>query len=133
MIVIAIMGILAAVSIPIYETFRMRAQFAELILATTQYKAPAELAFQLGQVQISDLDSGSYGIPEKLTDSENNSTYISSIEMLNGKIEVTANSTLKNATYVLEASASSSGQSLIWKTDNANSSCVSLGLCAPVN
>lgn len=132
MIVIAIMGILASISIPIYETFRMRAQFAEVILATSQYKTPADIAFQLGDVTITELESGSYGIPKKMTGNENNSTYISSIEMKAGKIEATATSDLKNATYVLEATAGPAGKGITWKTDISNSSCVDLGICAPV-
>lgn len=132
MIVIAIIGILASIAAPIYETFRKRAQFSEVILATTQFKTPAEIAFQLGGVQVSDLNSGSYGIPEKLTGDENNSSYISSIEMVNGKIEAKATSDLYSATFILEAQTSSSGKSILWKTDSS-STCVDLGICAPVN
>ena len=46
MIVLAIVGILAVVSLPIYQNYSDRATFSELILAITPRKAAIELAIQ---------------------------------------------------------------------------------------
>ena len=46
MIVIAIIGILAAVALPAYQTYTKKAKFSEVVLATTAYKSALELATQ---------------------------------------------------------------------------------------
>ena len=51
MIVIAIIGILAAVAVPQYATYTKRAKFSEVVMSTTEFKAPAEIAFQTGRAE----------------------------------------------------------------------------------
>ena len=46
MIVVAIIGILAAVALPAYQTYTSRARFAEVVLAATPAKTAIELCVQ---------------------------------------------------------------------------------------
>ena len=50
MIVVAIIGILAAVAMPAYQTDTRRARFSEVILATTPFKSALGLAIQSGRI-----------------------------------------------------------------------------------
>lgn len=64
MIVVAIIGILAAVALPAYQNYSNRAAFSELVLAVTPRKTAVELAIQTRSPSaIADLDGGSLGIP----------------------------------------------------------------------
>ena len=68
MIVIAIIGILAAVAMPAYQTYADRARFSEVVLQTTPYKSAAEVAVQTGRATgLAQLVAGSVGIPANNT------------------------------------------------------------------
>lgn len=47
MIVIAIIGILAAIALPAYQQYIQRAQFSEVVLATTGVKSAVEICAQI--------------------------------------------------------------------------------------
>jgi type IV pilus assembly protein PilA len=47
MIVIAIIGILAAIALPAYQQYTQRAQFTEVVLATTSVKSAIEVCAQI--------------------------------------------------------------------------------------
>ena len=48
MIVVAIIGILAAVALPAYQTYTQRARFSEVVLAATPAKNAIEICVQTG-------------------------------------------------------------------------------------
>jgi type IV pilus assembly protein PilA len=48
MIVVAIIGILAAVALPAYKTYTDRAKFSEVVLAATPAKTAVEMCYQTG-------------------------------------------------------------------------------------
>ena len=64
MMVVAIIGVLASVSLPAYQRYSDRARFSEAILAATPYKNAMELSIFRGLADsMSDLQSGTNGIP----------------------------------------------------------------------
>jgi len=65
MIVVAIIGILAAVALPAYQTYTRKATFSEVILATSPYKT-AVVVCTLKNL-LADCDLGTNGIPGTTT------------------------------------------------------------------
>ncbi|MEK7259550.1 MAG: prepilin-type N-terminal cleavage/methylation domain-containing protein [Pseudomonadota bacterium] len=86
MIVVAIIGILAAVALPAYQTYTQRAAFSEVVLATTPYKSAFEVAAQTGRLTaLADADGGSNGIPANAGASGD----VSSVTVADGVITAT--------------------------------------------
>ena len=100
MIVVAIIGILAAVALPAYRDYTKRAKFSEVVLATAAAKIAVEICAQ-------DLDSvanctgGTNQIPANVTAASGNVASVTTGG--NGVIMATAIGTngLNNETYVL--------------------------------
>ncbi|WP_220461000.1 MULTISPECIES: prepilin-type N-terminal cleavage/methylation domain-containing protein [unclassified Colwellia] len=68
MIVVAIIGILAAVALPAYQTYTDRAKFSEAVLAATPLKSALEVAIQTkSPEELSKLVGGKLGIPTDIT------------------------------------------------------------------
>lgn len=100
MIVIAIIGILAAVAVPQYQTYTKRAQFAEVVLAATPFKTAFLLAAQRGRLSaLADADAGTNGIPAAM----GSSGVIASATMADGVITATGSAAVDGATYTLTA------------------------------
>jgi type IV pilus assembly protein PilA len=84
MIVVAIIGILAAIAIPQYNDYTARAQMSEAMnLAAGLKTAVAEIA---SQTAIADADSGANGIPAAATVT---GKYVSTVAVANGVITAT--------------------------------------------
>lgn len=124
MIVVAIIGILASVALPAYQTYSNKARFSEVILATSAAKSAVEIAFQTGSA-LADLDGGSLGIIDLGATGQ-----VNSVTTENGVITATANGLLDveetpgNATYILTPTAGN-GQ-IQWA---ASGTCFAAGLC----
>jgi len=125
MIVIAIIGILAAVAVPQYSTYTKRAKFSEVVMAVTAFKSPAEIAWQTGRIsKIADLNQGKQGIPKTITDSAGD--HVVKVDMVGGTITAEGNpSTVGVANYQLIGKKEASG-ALIWSTSGT---CLEAGLC----
>jgi type IV pilus assembly protein PilA len=99
MIVVAIIGILAAVALPAYRDYTKRAKFSEVVLATAAAKIAVEICAQ-------DLDAltgctgGSNQIPADVAIASQN---VASVTTLNGLITATAitGNGLAGETYIL--------------------------------
>lgn len=101
MIVIAIIGILAAVALPAYENYSNRARFSEATLASTPFKTAVELAIQTkSPANLDALNNAVLGIPAAI---ERNAT-THGVTVVKGVIQVTwraDESPLDGVTYTL--------------------------------
>jgi len=146
MIVIAIIGILAAVAVPQYSTYTKRAKFSEVIMATTEFKAPAEIAVQTGAVALeANLTAGSFGIPKPISLTATDAArkpigkHVESVDLQGGVLTATSNPASINdgnattgLTYVLNAEIVNGA--LRWsmdKTAGTGSTCLEAGICSP--
>jgi type IV pilus assembly protein PilA len=67
MIVVAIIGILAAVALPAYQTYTKKAKFTEVILATANHKVAIELCLQDQAGVYANCAADSNGVPGNIT------------------------------------------------------------------
>jgi type IV pilus assembly protein PilA len=123
MIVIAIIGILAAVALPAYDTYTKRAKFAEVVAAVAPYKIAVDLAMQKGATGCDSKDDMAHktcGIPDK---AGANGGVVASVEVAAGVITATGTDDVGGATYTLTASDS---VPVIW---TQGGDCLTSGLC----
>ena len=66
MIVVAIIGILAAVALPAYQDYMTKAKFSEVVLGSTSVKAAVEICAQ-DQNDLAPCDGNTQGIPADFT------------------------------------------------------------------
>jgi len=129
MIVVAIIGILAAVALPAYKTYSDRARFSEVVLAATPAKTAIELC-----VQVSSVAAGCHNVDDGTDGSTNGWAISKYVE----KVEIGGDSA---APYVLVSSKTGdpfdgatfkllgevSGGTITW--DNTAGTCGTAGLC----
>ena len=129
MIVVAIIGILAAVALPAYQTYTIKAKVSEAILATSQCRTAVAEVYQTGS-QSSLPGANGWGCEA----STQQSKYVAKVETTaEGKITVTlaAAADLKDAasTTVQLVPATSAGLALV--TASIGSTTVGTFLCGP--
>ena len=88
MIVVAIIGILAAIAIPAYQNYIRKAAYTEVTGAMSPYKLAVEEAFQNG-VTLANATAGSNGIPANPTASTNG--VFNTLTVADGVITATPN------------------------------------------
>ena len=114
MIVVAIIGILAAVALPAYQDYTTKAKFAEVNSVGTAYQtAVSTCAQELGTLGGCSLNSN--GIPDTTT-----STYVASVAVTNGVITVTPAALFSASTLKLTPTLGAS--TLSW--DKTGSGCL---------
>ncbi|GHD64173.1 pilin [Jeongeupia chitinilytica] len=136
MIVVAIIGILAAVAIPSYQNYTKKAKFTEVVQATAPIKLAVEECVADGKCldeansAVANISAGADGFPSV---SSIKSTYVNKLEVDSvGLIKVTSESNLGGITYVLKPTVAKTGAgdsfNVTWATDSS-STCLSAGLC----
>jgi type IV pilus assembly protein PilA len=103
MIVVAIIGILAAVALPAYQNYTNRATFSELILAATPLKTAIEVEVQTsGLTALTNVVSGFQGLPAAVTAAANqHGSAITTPGVITMTWEVDTTSALNTITYIL--------------------------------
>ncbi|MBI4357555.1 MAG: prepilin-type N-terminal cleavage/methylation domain-containing protein [Gammaproteobacteria bacterium] len=128
MVVVGILGILAAIAIPSYKTYIMKAKFSEVVLATTPVKTAVEIALQMGSVKdVAQLKGGSFGIPINIgiSDKSKPYRYLESLVTENGKITASGTAEVGAATLIWEIQSDLTPP-VLWEMSGT---CVNLGLC----
>ncbi|WP_293008346.1 prepilin-type N-terminal cleavage/methylation domain-containing protein [Nitrosomonas sp.] len=129
MIVVAIIGILAAVAVPAYQTYTLKARFSEVVSAAAPLKLGIELCFQ-EQNSLTNCTNGANGVPLAIPASGN---VLSGAVGANGPLTAQITMTAANAngfagteTYILTGLATAPGTSIQW---TKSGTCVGLGYC----
>ena len=127
MIVVAIIGILAAVALPAYQTYTQRAEFSEVVLAATPFKSAFEVAAQTGRVTaLANANAGANGIPAAV----GASGVVASVTMVAGVITATSTATFgpnSDTAYDFELTPNGVNAPIQWS--DTTSSCLAEGLC----
>ena len=128
MIVVAIIGILAAVALPAYKTYSDRAKFSEVVLAATPAKTAIDMCIQTSSNDCSKLASATNwaaGAKVKSVAITGNSAA--------PEVLVTAEGTEFGGTdYTFTLVATKGSGSATWSvsSDATKSSCLAAGLCS---
>ena len=128
MIVIAIIGILAAVAVPQYGVYTKRAKFSDVITQTAAAKTGVNLCFQ-EEAALANCDGGYGTIPADVATPGKGS--LDNLTTAAGVITATGTGDVDDAVYKL--TPTDAGNGLTWALDEqAATSCVTLGLCKPL-
>ena len=126
MIVIAIIGILAAIALPASQTNVKKARFTELVLVAASVRSNIDICFQdKDNDDLSNCDSLSKIGIKPATATAANTVNSVTIATTTALITVTGEPSVDSATYTLLPTVTSSN-SLIWTTGGT---CVAKGLC----
>lgn len=122
MIVVAIIGILAAIALPAYQQYTKKAKFSEVVLATSALKTDVEVCAQ-DQNSLANCSNGSNGI-----NNVGASGYVSSVTVAAGVITATAVNAngLAGETYILNPNFANG--KVTWTT-GALSTCIAANIC----
>ena len=128
MIVIAIIGILAAVALPAYQNYTQKAKFSEVIASVTGVRTAIDVCYQTGTTLTNCATNGSV---TTAATGASGGTYVASVTATGDSL-ITATSTLKFGpssdtayNYILVPTAV--GGTLTWSS--STSSCLGAGLC----
>lgn len=129
MIVIAIIGILAAVALPAYSTYTQKAKFSEVVVATNSVKSAIEVCYQT-EGALTACDQADSGAVNTAATSADNGQYVQSVVVTanTGVITATGEADFDDSgtetTYILTPTEADG--TLTWAITG---NCVAAGLC----
>lgn len=118
MVVIAIIGILASLAIPLYGSYSNKTKFAEVMQATAPLKLAVELcANQTGELKA--CGNGKNGVPEAFSAVDPEKGYTKSVSVADDGTVTAVSQRIKIGdqdafTYILRPSLQSNGQ-IVWE------------------
>ena len=130
LIVIAIIGILAAIALPAYQNYIERAQFTEVTLAANSVKRQVEGCIQINQSLSVSLNTCPAGFAAASA-AQQNSSYVGAVLVglfsigPPGTIVVSGSGPFEGISYILTPSLSVTGH-VTW---TVSGTCVAFGLC----
>lgn len=135
MIVIAIIGILAAIAVPQYQTYTNKAKFSEVVSATGPFKTGYELCVTdngYTSATVGTLcDSAATTTNELPSSITTGSGYTASVNAAGGLITATSQNIGSNYNYKIQGTINTAGttSNLISWSKVSSSTCVAAGLC----
>ena len=125
MIVIAIIGILAAIALPAYQTYTKKAKFSEVVTATTGVKSAIEVCYQT-EGSLAECDGADSGAVARAEADSTVGEYVESLVVTEntGVITATGSADVDGDTYI--ATPTPVGGTLTWAITGT---CVASGLC----
>ena len=125
MIVIAVIGILAAIAIPSYQSYTKKAKFTEVILAAITVRHNIDSCFQgHGNYQLNNCDTISKVSIEASGLTSANHVKATTIQSNTAKVTVTGESSVDEKTYTLLPTVVN--DNLTWEVSGT---CFAAGLC----
>lgn len=133
MIVVAIIAVLAAVALPSYQNYTLKAKFSEVIQALSPFKLAVESCAREQGSLVGCVEA--QGLPHALDNSALSQSKVKTVSVAasgQNSVNITATSqhigkTNAEYTYILEGIEALNGQ-IFW-TKNKNSSCIIADLC----
>ncbi len=125
MIVVAIIGILAAVALPAYQTYTKKSRFSEVVLAASAVKTAIDTCFQTrGAGVIANCDDAAKTGADLAGAAAG--THVATVAITAGTAIITATgeASVGGSTYILTPALSAG--SLTWTTSGT---CIAAGLC----
>jgi len=133
MIVVAIIGILAAIALPAYQTYTLKAKFTEVTLATSPVKIAVEECVQNGTAIATCMSGGTATAAEKRVTASlagaSEGLRVASVAIAPSSITATAAAAdgLSSETYILNGTQTAN-DSVTWVIDVA-STCLDVSIC----
>ena len=145
MIVVAIIGILAAIALPAYQTYTNKAKFSEVVLATSPYKAAVDLCAQTTSLSSTTkfkaaCVAGKGGVPANIATGKGDG-YVDYVTVAGGSTDTTITIETKSKgigseyTYKLIGTIVGDGTTngkVNWDVDEnatTGSTCIAAGIC----
>ena len=135
MIVVAIIGILAAIALPAYQTYTNKAKFSEVVSATAAVKTAVEVAFSETASRAATLTNST--VTAAVADAAGQGGYVGGLTLTESgnNLVITASSSTSlnptSRTYILQADTTATSGNLNWVT-NSSSTCLTEGWCSEV-
>ncbi len=128
MIVVAIVGIVAAVALPAYQNYTAKAKFSEVIAAVTPIKQAIQICYvEQGGANLASCDTeaevGALLLAAAI------GTYVSAVTITENTGVITATSTgvdSSNSTYILTPTVNDTYNTITWAESGT---CVANGVC----
>ena len=130
MVVVAIIGVLAAVAVPSYGNYTKRAKYADVITQASTYKVAVGLCIQ-DRNEIDGCNNGVGTIAAAITSPVGNTA---SLTVVDGSITAIGTKQVDDAVYKLDPIYNASNNTLSWKHDTSMAkTCINNRLCMQVN